>query len=106
MTNRIVAFHDFVNVPKIDVVWENIGNRLNGSGEIISPLLQFMARSRRLRESPTVCEAPILYVSYHLCISIASQNSVQRESGLRDSSHTCGVPYKRTTNLKKSPSPM
>jgi len=39
MTNRIVAFHDFVKAPKIDIVWENIGNRLNGSGEIISSVL-------------------------------------------------------------------
>jgi len=69
MTNCTVAFHDFVNVTKIDVLWGNIGKRLNGSGEIISPLLQFMARSCRLRESPTVCEVPILYVTYHLCIS-------------------------------------
>jgi hypothetical protein len=35
MTNSIVAFHDFGN----DAVYENIGNRLNGSGEIISSLL-------------------------------------------------------------------
>ena len=39
MTNRIVAFNDFVNAPKIDVVWEDIGNKLNGSCEIIAPLL-------------------------------------------------------------------
>jgi hypothetical protein len=38
-TNRIVAFHDFVKAPQIDVVWENSGNRLSGSGEIISSLL-------------------------------------------------------------------
>ena len=52
----------------------------------------------RLRGSPRVCEGPYLayilsYLHFH-----RTANSVQQESGLKDCSYTCGVPYKRTTN--------
>jgi hypothetical protein len=54
-----------------------------------------MARSNRiceyrLRGSPTVCEVPILHVSYHLCISIAPQTTSSGRAA-RGTFHTPAV---------------